>query len=197
MTDIYRQVIEQPESIPEELRKKIDFLTAIAWGASTGSSRITRGVGNLKPNLGAANSAELVQTAGQCERVEPADCTQAAAGAAGSLCGCGPEVMAPNPSPEARSHALWLLRPTPRWSRRTIPRARKSRRAHPRNALQMSEPLLGRSPKRSPTPAGDGCGSESRVRFQSALTIGDLKEAARWRRSPKWRMAGPPIRGSG
>ena len=25
MTDIYRQVIETPESIPEEIRKKIDF----------------------------------------------------------------------------------------------------------------------------------------------------------------------------
>src|SRR5712692_2254377 len=61
VTDIYRQVIEQPESIPEELRKKINFFNGDRLG------RIYRIApnhplrrGNLKPNLGAASSAELV-----------------------------------------------------------------------------------------------------------------------------------------
>ena len=62
VTDIYRQVIETPESIPEEIRKKIDFFNGDTLG------RIYRIVpnhplrqGNLKPNLGAASSAELVK----------------------------------------------------------------------------------------------------------------------------------------
>ena len=61
-TDIYRQVIETPESIPEEIRKKIDFYNGDTLG------RIYRIVpnhprrqGDLKPNLGAAGSAELVK----------------------------------------------------------------------------------------------------------------------------------------
>ena len=32
MTDIYRQVIETPESIPEEIRKKIDFYKGDTMG---------------------------------------------------------------------------------------------------------------------------------------------------------------------
>ena len=62
VTDIYRQVIETPESIPEEIRKKIDFYNGDTLG------RIYRIVpnhplrqGDLKPNLGAASSAELVK----------------------------------------------------------------------------------------------------------------------------------------
>src|SRR6202011_564547 len=62
MMDIYRQVIETPESIPEEIRKKINFYNGDTLG------RIYRIVpnhpqrqGDLKPNLGAASSAELVK----------------------------------------------------------------------------------------------------------------------------------------
>ena len=112
VTDIYRQVIETPESIPEEIRKKIDFFKGDTLG------RIYRIVpnhplrqGDLKPNLGAASSAELVkhlanpngwhrQTAHrlllerQDHAVIPDLKTMAAAG----------------PTPEARVHALWLLR---------------------------------------------------------------------------------------
>jgi putative membrane-bound dehydrogenase-like protein len=60
MTDIYRQVIETPESIPEEIRKKINFFNGDTLG------RIYRIVpnhplraGDLRPNLGAATSVDL------------------------------------------------------------------------------------------------------------------------------------------
>ena len=62
MMDIYRQVIETPESIPEEIRKKINFFNGDTLG------RIYRIVpnhplrqGNLKPNLGALSSSGLVE----------------------------------------------------------------------------------------------------------------------------------------
>ena len=61
-TDIYRQVIETPESIPEEIKKKINFYNGDTLG------RIYRIVpnhslrhGDLKPNLGSLSSAELVK----------------------------------------------------------------------------------------------------------------------------------------
>ena len=86
VTDIYRQVIETPESIPEEIRKKINFFNGDTLG------RIYRIVpnhplrqGNLKPNLGAAELGRAGQAARQSERLASADGASAAAGAAGSL----------------------------------------------------------------------------------------------------------------
>src|SRR6185312_9057537 len=62
VTDIYRQVIETPESIPEEIRRKIDFYKGDTMG------RIYRIVPNqpvrkrdLKPAFGKASMAELVE----------------------------------------------------------------------------------------------------------------------------------------
>ena len=59
---MYRETIEQPESIPEELKKNIDFWS----GADKG--RIYRILPthplhqrDLKPKLGKASSAELVE----------------------------------------------------------------------------------------------------------------------------------------
>jgi len=60
-TDIYRQVIETPESIPRRFRKKIDFFNGDTLG------RIYRIVpnhplrrGDLKPDLASVNSAQLL-----------------------------------------------------------------------------------------------------------------------------------------
>ena len=62
ITDIYRQVIETPESIPEEIRKKINFYNGDTLGRIY---RIVpnqpRGKGDLKSNLGALSSADLVK----------------------------------------------------------------------------------------------------------------------------------------
>ena len=62
VTDIYRLFIETPESIPEELKKNMDF-----WAGDT-MGRIYRIVPNkpmrqrdLKPALGAATTSQLVQ----------------------------------------------------------------------------------------------------------------------------------------
>ena len=62
ITDIYREFIETPESIPEQIKKKMDFWSGVDKG------RIYRIVPNhplrqrdLKPNLGKATTAELVE----------------------------------------------------------------------------------------------------------------------------------------
>lgn len=62
VTDIYRQVIEQPESIPEVIRKKIDFSNGDTMGRIY---RIVpdRPLGHARPRqkLGALSSSDLVK----------------------------------------------------------------------------------------------------------------------------------------
>ena len=176
-TDIYRQVIETPESIPEELRKKINFYNGDTMG------RIYRIVpnqplrrGDLKPNLGAASPAELVkqlanpngwhrQTAQRLllerqDRSVVADLKAAAA----------------SPSPESRVHALWLLRAYSALEPADVERAMKDSdsriRAH---ALQLSEPFLKQTPALANQVVALAGDPDPQVRFQAALTIGELK----------------------
>src|SRR5207237_5676166 len=65
MTDIYRQVIETPESIPESIKKNMNFWSGDTMGriyrVVPNKPRHTRG---LKPNLGAASIDELVRALG-------------------------------------------------------------------------------------------------------------------------------------
>ena len=178
LTDIYRQVIETPESIPEEIRKKINF-----WNGDT-LGRIYRIVpnhplrqGNLKPNLGAASSAELVkllanpngwhrQTAHRLllerqDRSVIADLkTMAASG----------------PSAESRTHALWLLHAYSALDPNEVERAMKDPDARVReNALQLSDFFRDAKPLADQVfaLAGD---PDPHVRFQAALSIGEWKD---------------------
>ena len=202
MTDIYRQVIETPESIPEEIRKKIDFFNGDTLG------RIYRIVpnhpmrqGDLKPNLSAASSADLVkhlanpngwhrQTAHRLllERQDHAAIpdlkTMAASG----------------PTPEARVHALWLLRAYSALQASDVERATKDSDARIReHALQLSEDFLRQSPQLSNRLVALAADPDAHVRFQAALTLGEWKDgralatlaevAHRDSRDPWFRMA--------
>lgn len=176
VTDIYRQVIETPESIPEELRKKIDFYNGDTLG------RIYRIVpnqpvrrGDLKPGLGAASSAELVwqlgnpngwhrQTAHRLllERQDRAAIAELRAAATAA-------------SPESRVHALWLLRAYSALQAADVERAMKD--SDPRirsHALQLSEELLKTSPALVAGVAARAGDADPQVQFQAALTIGEL-----------------------
>ena len=179
VTDIYRQVIETPESIPEEIRKKIDFFNGDTLG------RIYRIVpnhplrqGDLKPNLGAASSAELVkqlanpngwhrQTAHrlllerQDHAVIPDLKTMAGSGA----------------TPEARVHALWLLRAYSALQASDVERATKDTDSRIReHALQLSESFLGQSPQLANRLIALAADPDAHVRFQAALTLGEWKD---------------------
>jgi len=178
-TDIYRQVIETPESIPEEIRKKIDFFNGDTLG------RIYRIVpnhprrqGNLKPNLGAATSAELVkqlanpngwhrQTAHRLllerqDRSVVADLKVLAAS---------------GPSPEARVHALWLLRALSALEAADVERAMKDPESRVReHALQLSEFPLNRSKPLAAAVQALAADPDAHVRFQAALTLGEWKD---------------------
>ena len=74
LTDIYRQVIEPPESIPEEIRKNINFYNGDTLGRIYGvvPNHPLRH-GDLKPNLGALDSAGLVKMLANSNSTASAD----------------------------------------------------------------------------------------------------------------------------
>ncbi len=187
MVDIYREFIETPESIPEAIKKDMDF-----WSGDT-LGRIYRIVPNkplrkrgLKPNLGAADTAELVrqlanpngwhrQTA-QRLLVDRQD-----RGAVPLL----KELFETSDFPQARLHALWTLEGLSALEPALVLRALKD--PHPairEHALRLSEEFLAK-PRESaaptmPRPVADAVlgmtrDPEPRVRFQLALTLGQIK----------------------
>jgi putative membrane-bound dehydrogenase-like protein len=177
MMDIYRQVIETPESIPEEIRKKINFYNGDTLG------RIYRIVpnrplreGNLKPNLGALSSAELVkqlanpngwhrETAHRLllERQDRSAVPELRKVAAGT--------------PEARVQALWLLQALSALGADEIAAALKDTDARIReNALRLSEPFLNKSKPLANAALAAARDPDARVQFQAALTLGGLKD---------------------
>jgi putative membrane-bound dehydrogenase-like protein len=179
VTDIYRHVIETPESIPEEIRKKIDFYAGDTMG------RIYRIVpnqprrkGDLKPPMGSMNGAELVeqlanpngwhrQTAHRLllERQDRAAIPRLKA-------------MAENPkSPEGRVRALWLLRSLGALDPPLILAALKD--SDPRireQALRLSEAGINRVRPLADAAVRSAADENPRVQFQAALTLGQLKD---------------------
>ena len=133
VTDIYRQVIETPESIPEEIRKKINFYNGDTMG------RIYRIVPNHPLRQGRSEAepwrvelGRLVKQSREPERLAPRDGAPASAGTAGSVRDSGVEDDGGTAaSPEARVHALWLLQAFGRWRRRKSSARSKIRCAHP------------------------------------------------------------------
>lgn len=178
--DIYRHVIETPESIPEEIRKKIDFYKGDTMG------RIYRIVpnhplqrGSLKPGFGSMSSADLVkqlansngwhrQTAQrlllerQDRSVIPDLKTLAQTGT----------------TPEARVHALWMLQAYSALEPQEIEQAMKDPDARIRkNVLQLSEAHLKHSKPLTNAVLAMANDSDAHVQFQAAMTIGQLQDA--------------------
>jgi putative membrane-bound dehydrogenase-like protein len=180
MTDIYRQVIETPESIPEEIRKNINFYNGDTMG------RIYRIVpnrplrrGDLKPGLGGLSSAELVKhlanpngwhrVTAQRLLLERQD---------RSVIPDLKEMAAKAPSPEARVHALWLLQGFSALDIPEIERAMKDPDPRIRQqGLRLSEPFLNRSKPLAASVLQMIRDTDPQVQFQTALTIGELKES--------------------
>jgi len=178
VTDIYRNVIETPESIPEEIRKKIDFYKGDTMG------RIYRIVpnkplrtGNLKPGLGKLSSADLVKHLAnsngwhrftahrlllerQDKSVIP-DLEKLAAAAA---------------SPEGQVHALWLLQALGSRNNSVVMAALHD--SDPRirqQAVHLAEPVLNDSSALADAVLKSAADPDPHVQFQSALTLGQLK----------------------
>jgi putative membrane-bound dehydrogenase-like protein len=179
LTDMYRETIEQPESIPEELKKNIDF-----WSGSE-KGRIYRispahplRRRDLNPKLGKASSAELVellastsgwhrQTAHRLllERQDRSVIPQLR------------EMAMTNADPLARVNGLWVLESLSALDDPLLLQALHD--AHPgvrEHALRMAEPFLGKSPAVTNAALGMTKDPEARVVFQLALSLGDLHD---------------------
>jgi putative membrane-bound dehydrogenase-like protein len=178
VTDIYRHVIETPESIPEEIRKKIDFYKGDTMGRIYRIvSNKPRRTGNLKPDLGRRSSAELVaqlanengwhRVTAQRLLLERQDKS-----AVPDL----RKLAQASPSAEARVYALWLLHSLGAIQADDVQRALADNDARIREqAIRLSEPFLAKSKPIADTVLRMAADSEPRVQFQASLTLGDLK----------------------
>ena len=177
VTDMYRVFIETPESIPDSIKKNMNF-----WNGDT-LGRIYRIVPNkplrkrdLQPKLGTATIAQLVkelestngwhrQTA-QRLLVERQD-----SGAVPLL----NDLAEASKFPQARIHALWTLEGLSRLEPAIVVKALKD--PHPRvreHAVRLSEAFLSGSKPLSEAVLATASDPDPRVQFQLAFTLGKL-----------------------
>ena len=177
-TDIYREFIETPESIPEEIKKYMDFWS----GADKG--RIYRIVPNhplqtrdLKPNLGKASTAELVaqlaSTNGWHRMTAQRLLVERQDRATVPLL---KDLVQTSDFPLARLHALWTLEGLSALDPQMVMSALKDPHAGIReHALRMAEEFptapgvlsVALSLKTDPDP---------RVLYQLSFTLGQFKD---------------------
>ena len=178
LTDIYREFIETPESIPEEIKKYMNFWSGVDKG------RIYRIVPNhplrtrdLKPNLGKATTAELVaqlsstngwhRITAQRLLVERQDQT-----AVPLLKDLGQK----SDYPLARLHALWTLEGLSALDAPVVVAALKD--PHPgirEHALRLAEELATEPAVINAVLALKN-DKEPRVLYQLAFTLGQVKD---------------------
>jgi putative membrane-bound dehydrogenase-like protein len=178
-TDVYRLFIETPESIPEEIKKGMDFYSGDTMGRIyrivPNNPRTRR---NLRPNLGLAKTEELVanlehangwhRTTAQRLIVE----RQEKAAIPFLL-----RLVEQTPSPVARIHALWTLEGLGALNEQLALGALQDQ--HPRvreHGLRLAEPFINKSRAIQDAVLAMTEDSDLRVQFQTAFTLGELKD---------------------
>ncbi|HYM13589.1 MAG TPA: PVC-type heme-binding CxxCH protein [Bryobacterales bacterium] len=179
MTDIYREFIETPESIPEAIKKNMDFWNGIDKG------RIWRIVanhplrkGSLKANLGSLSAAELVEQLANpngwnrqtAQRLLVDKQDRAAAPLLEAM-------AAKNDFPQARLRALWTLEGISALTPAVVERALHD--SNPRireHALRLAEELLPKNKNMASAILAMAKDPEPRVQFQLAFTLGNMKD---------------------
>ncbi|HWB95623.1 MAG TPA: HEAT repeat domain-containing protein, partial [Bryobacteraceae bacterium] len=179
MTDIYREFIETPVSIPEEIKKNMDFYA----GANMG--RIWRIVsnhplrqGNLHPQLGKASTAELVQLLASTNGWHQTTAQRLLADRQDhTAVPLLQEMAAKNANPVARVRALWTLEALNAAEPALVLQLLKDSDAHVRaHAIRVAEEVASKS-----KPVADQLRAmvqdpEPRVQFQLALSLGQLND---------------------
>ncbi len=178
--DIYREIIETPESIPEAIKKTLNF-----WRGDT-LGRIYRIVPkhppakrNLKPNLASATVAQLVKnlenpngwhrdTAHRLlvERQDPAAVPLLK------------DLLVKSEFPQARIHALWVLEGLSAVDAPTVLKALRD--SHPRvreHAVHVAEELMPGSKEIARALLAMTSDPDSRVQLQLAFTLGQMSGA--------------------
>ncbi len=181
--DMYREVIEDPSAIPEEILSHVDYYTGQDMGrvyriAPDGFAR------RPAPRLSAASDAELVSLLadgdGWWRDTAHRLLLERQARAAGEAVA---EVARSSPSPQGRLHALWLLEGLGQLDERQLARALDD--PHPqlrRNAVRLCESRLAGSPALRDKVASLAEDEDAAVRFQVALAAPALDPAGLTRR---------------
>ncbi len=178
-TDIYRLFIETPESIPEEIKKGMNFYEGDTLGRIYKiTAKYPRTRHTLKPNLGSASTEELVKTlqhdngwhrtTAQRLIVERQDKT-----AIPFL----KQLFQQTQSPLGKIHALWTLEGLSALDEALVMSAMKD--AHPRvreHAVRLSEEFIKSKSVQSAVLAMAN-DADARVQFQTAFTLGQMKDA--------------------
>jgi putative membrane-bound dehydrogenase-like protein len=178
ITDIYREFIETPESIPEALKKAMNF-----WNGDT-KGRIYRIVpknphykGSLKPNLGSATIPELVKNLenrnGWSRDTSHRLLIERQDAAAVPLL---KELLEQSQSPEARIHALYVLESLSALDAPTVLRALRD--PHPRvreHAIRAAEEIVATSQPVTQALLAMTSDPDTRVQFQLAFSLGQMR----------------------
>jgi putative membrane-bound dehydrogenase-like protein len=180
LLDVYRMFIETPESIPEEIKKGMDFYAGDTMGRIyrivSKTPRVRR---NLQPRLGSASTEELVRTLDHANGwhrttaqrliVERQD-TTAIPFLKAMLDGM--------PSPTGRIHVLWTLEGLSALDEAAVLKA--MRHEHPRvreHGLRLADAFLPKSKAIAEALLVMTGDADARVRLQAAFTLGQAKSA--------------------
>lgn len=177
--DVYRMFIETPESIPEEIKKGMDFYAGDTMGRIYKlSSKNPRAKRDLKPRLGSASTEELVKTlehengwhrtTAQRLIVERQD--KAAIPFLKQL-------FDQTQSPLGKIHALWTLEGLSALEESQVLKALKDQ--HPRvreHAIRLAENFVSSKAIQAAVLAM-AADADVRVQFQTAFTLGQIKDS--------------------
>ncbi|MDX2032685.1 MAG: HEAT repeat domain-containing protein [Blastocatellia bacterium] len=181
MMDVYRLFIETPESIPEEIKKGMDFYAGDTMGRIYRiSPKTPRTQRDLRPRLGAASVEELVRTlenpngwhrtTAQRLIVDRQDKT-----AVPFL----KQLIEQTTSPVGRIHGLWTLEGLSALEEPIVLKALTD--ANPRvreHALRLAEGFLPKSKALAAALLRMPEDADPRVRLQTAFTLGQLRDAS-------------------
>ncbi|MBA4146592.1 MAG: HEAT repeat domain-containing protein [Verrucomicrobia bacterium] len=173
--DMYREVIEHPWSIPDDIRENIDLESGRDRGRIYRLAPPNFKAKNIKPQLGKASTAELVshlenpnawwRETAQRLLVERQDKT-----AVGSL----QKLIEGNRTPLGRIHALWTLQGLNAVSENDLLRGLSDESPRVREqAIKLSEGQLATSKALFDKVAQLASDKDARVRFQVALSVGE------------------------
>ncbi|MGE0126564.1 MAG: PVC-type heme-binding CxxCH protein [Blastocatellales bacterium] len=179
MMDVYRMFIETPESIPEEIKKGMDFYAGDTMGRIYRiASNNPRKQRDLKPRLGSASVEELVKnlentngwhrTTAQRLIVERQD---------KSAIPFLKQLFEQSQSPVGRIHALWTLDGLSAMGEPIVQKALKDQ--HPRvreHAVRIAEEFLPKSRNVADGLLAMTNDDDLRVQHQLSFTLGQLKD---------------------
>ncbi|MEK7831796.1 MAG: dehydrogenase, partial [Acidobacteriota bacterium] len=174
--DVYRMFIETPESIPEEIKKEMDFYAGDTMGRIYKlSSKNPRTKRDLKPRLGTASTEELVKTlehengwhrtTAQRLIVERQD---------KSAIPFLKQLFDQTQSPLGKIHALWTLEGLSALEELLVLAALKDQHTRVReHAVRLAENFAKSKVIQSAVLAM-AADADERVQFQTAFTLGEM-----------------------